>query len=87
MSQRGWKAWLQGKEVKTVQKQPGQQEGRTHTRDALERCSIVSYEHAMNMLWTCYEHASRRLRLDIKLKLCKEEHGVLLGTKCRTKHE
>lgn len=50
-----------------VQKQPGQQEGRTHTRDALERCSIVSHEHA-----------SRRLRLDLKLKLCKEERGVSL---------
>lgn len=50
-----------------VQKQPAKQEGRTHTRDALERYSIVSYEHA-----------SRRLRLDIKLKLCKEERGVLL---------
>lgn len=50
-----------------VQKQPGKQEGRTYTRDALERYSIVSYEHA-----------SRRLRLDIMLKFCKEEHGMLL---------
>lgn len=62
-----------GSEDWCVQKQPGKQEGRAHARDALERYSVVSYEHA-----------SRRLRLDIELKLCKEERGVLLRTKRQT---
>lgn len=78
--QRGWKTWLWGKEVKSGVSRssslnflPGKQEGRAHARDALERYSVVSYEHA-----------SGRLRLDIELKPCKEERGVLLRTKRQT---
>lgn len=62
-----------GSEDWCVQKQAGKQEGRAHARDALERYSVVSYEHA-----------SHRLRLDIELKPCKEERGVLLRTKRQT---